>query len=133
MMMEYGVVESWSKVLILNMKDHYGQILKVLGFRMNGEVMLQVDGEMASLNLNTQQMKFHGVYVGVRSIYSGSYVESLVLLDKTIGVHIMNLENFADSSDSDEPSGGGVIWHRIGNCIRFLLHYLFNFIVFLGQ
>ncbi|KAL4378024.1 hypothetical protein GQ457_02G032570 [Hibiscus cannabinus] len=59
--------------------------------RKNGEVLLHVaKGEMASLNLNCQQLEPHGVVVGdsLNSV-DGSYVESLVLLDK--GVNVPNM------------------------------------------
>ncbi|KAK9016769.1 hypothetical protein V6N11_079263 [Hibiscus sabdariffa] len=68
---------------------------KVLGFRKNGEVLLQVDDrEMASLDLNFLQMELHGVEgvevaTGKISL-QGSYVESLVLLDKAVNVHSEN-------------------------------------------
>ncbi|GMI79441.1 hypothetical protein like AT3G06240 [Hibiscus trionum] len=63
-MKEYGVVESWTKVLTLH--PVIGLWLpSVLGFRKNGEVLLQVDdGEMASLDLNSQQMEPQGVLIG---------------------------------------------------------------------
>ncbi|KAK9016786.1 hypothetical protein V6N11_079280 [Hibiscus sabdariffa] len=64
-MKEYGVVDSWTKVLILPRDDEYLSVSRVLGFRKNGEVLLEVDNEkMASLDLNCQQMKLHEVEVG---------------------------------------------------------------------
>ncbi|MBA0654557.1 hypothetical protein Goklo_021538 [Gossypium klotzschianum] len=107
-MKEYGVVESWTKVLALHLIDQSGWFPRVLGFRENGEVLLQVDdGEMASLDLNCQQMEPHGVEVGAELLYVGSYVESLVLLDKAVDVRSVSDANHAiDSSDSDESSEG---------------------------
>ncbi|GMI65505.1 CONSTITUTIVE EXPRESSER OF PR GENES 1, CONSTITUTIVE EXPRESSER OF PR GENES 30 [Hibiscus trionum] len=107
-MKEYGVVESWNKVLALHMVDQSGWFPRVLGFRNNGEVLLQVDdGEMASLDLNCQQIEPHGVEVGAGLLSVGSYVESLALLDKAVDVRSVSDVNHAiDSSDSDESSGG---------------------------
>ncbi|KAK8558903.1 hypothetical protein V6N12_042195 [Hibiscus sabdariffa] len=95
-MKEYGVVDSWTKVLTLHRVDMYAWIPRVLGFRKNGEVLLRVDDvKIASLDLNRQQMdaplylnwqkmELHGVEVGgyLQSVHS--YVESLVLLDKAV-------------------------------------------------
>ncbi|KAE8684281.1 Detected protein of unknown function [Hibiscus syriacus] len=107
-MKEYGVVESWTKVLALHMFDQSGWFPRVLGFRNNGEALLQVgDGEMASLDLNRQLIEPHGVEVGEGLLWVGSYVESLVLLDKAIDVPCVSDANHAiDSSDCDESSWG---------------------------
>ncbi|KAK9016764.1 hypothetical protein V6N11_079258 [Hibiscus sabdariffa] len=84
-MKEYGVVGSWTKVLKLNRK----WCPNILGFGENGEVLVELDyGKLASLDLNCQQMELHGVEVTTNLIsLEGSYVESLVLLDKGIDVH----------------------------------------------
>ncbi|GMI79456.1 hypothetical protein HRI_001614900 [Hibiscus trionum] len=86
----------------LHTAGHYQCFPIVLGFRKNGEVLLQVhDGEMASLDLNSQQMEPQGVLIGGGGLTAVdfSYVESLVLLDKGIDVPAI------DSSDSAEWSG----------------------------
>ncbi|KAK9016746.1 hypothetical protein V6N11_079240 [Hibiscus sabdariffa] len=90
-MKEYGVVGSWTKVLTLTL--HRKWFPNVLGLRKNGEVLVQLDyGKMASLDLNFQQMELHGVEVTTKLIsLEGSYVESLVLLDKTVDVHCVSL------------------------------------------
>ncbi|KAK8503655.1 hypothetical protein V6N12_024827 [Hibiscus sabdariffa] len=90
-MKEYGVVGSWTKVLTLTL--HRQWFPNILGFRKNGEVLVQLDyGKLASLDLNCQQMELHGVEVTTNLIsLEGSYVESLVLLDKVIDVHYMSL------------------------------------------
>ncbi|KAL4378677.1 hypothetical protein GQ457_02G032050 [Hibiscus cannabinus] len=66
-------------------------IPRALGFRKNGEVLMQVaNGEIASLDLNCLQMEPRGVVVGDNlTTVDGSYVESLVLLDK--GVNVPNM------------------------------------------
>ncbi|GMI79443.1 hypothetical protein HRI_001613600 [Hibiscus trionum] len=94
-MKEYGVVESWTKVFTVQSVNPYGPRPRVLGFRKNGGVLLQaVDRELASLDLNSQQMEPRAVEVGeglipLRHHYirCRSYVESLVLLDKAVDVH----------------------------------------------
>ncbi|KAK9016772.1 hypothetical protein V6N11_079266 [Hibiscus sabdariffa] len=89
-MKEYGVVEPWTKVLTLHLGGHCP---RVLAFRMNGEVLLEVDdGEMASLDLNSQRMESRGVEVGT-GLFSveGSYVENLVLLDKGVDVPLWDM------------------------------------------
>ncbi|KAL4376879.1 hypothetical protein GQ457_02G032530 [Hibiscus cannabinus] len=83
---EYGVVESWTKVLALTRHIQSKSIPYVLGFRKNGEVLLEVDrGKMASLDFNCLKMEPHvveGVEVATTLItIEGSYIESLVLLD----------------------------------------------------
>ncbi|KAK9007049.1 hypothetical protein V6N11_019377 [Hibiscus sabdariffa] len=92
-MKEYGVVESWTKVLTLPTDPRYAWFPKVMGFRKNREVLLHMhNAKMASLDLNSQQI---------------SYVESLVLLDKAVNVHSgSDVNHPIDSSDSDESSGG---------------------------
>ncbi|GMI80341.1 CONSTITUTIVE EXPRESSER OF PR GENES 1, CONSTITUTIVE EXPRESSER OF PR GENES 30 [Hibiscus trionum] len=88
-MKDYGVVESWTKVLTLTLNIQRKWFPVVLGFRKNGQVLLQVDdGEMASLDLSCSKMEPHGVEVGAGLIsVCGCYVESLVLLDKAVDVH----------------------------------------------
>ncbi|KAK9016762.1 hypothetical protein V6N11_079256 [Hibiscus sabdariffa] len=88
-MKEYGVVDLWTKVLTLHRVDRYAWIPRVLGFRKNGQVLLQVNDEkIASLDLNCQQMEaplylncrqveLHGVEVGGDLQSVNSYVESV--------------------------------------------------------
>ncbi|KAK9016768.1 hypothetical protein V6N11_079262 [Hibiscus sabdariffa] len=71
-MKEYGVVEYWTKVLTLHGFKPGLCVLLVVGFRKNGQVLLQVHNVKmvlldlntqqmdASLNLNCQQFDFHG-------------------------------------------------------------------------
>ncbi|XVF70358.1 hypothetical protein PTKIN_Ptkin11bG0155700 [Pterospermum kingtungense] len=99
-MKEYGKVGSWTKVLHLT--DQSGGLPpRVLGFRKNGEVLLQVDGgEMASMDLNCQQIEHLGIEA--KASFVDSYVESLVLLDKGVDSSSVNDANLAsDSRDSD--------------------------------
>ncbi|KAK8503635.1 hypothetical protein V6N11_030738 [Hibiscus sabdariffa] len=124
-MKEYGVVDSWTKVLTLASRIQIIWWPKVLGFRKNGKVLLQVDDrEMASLDLNCLQMELHGVEVATGKIsLQGSYVESLVLLDKAVNVHSENDVNHPIYSiDSSRiyrrvQLGELVMWQR-GKCIH---------------
>ncbi|XP_039040426.1 F-box/kelch-repeat protein At3g23880-like [Hibiscus syriacus] len=109
-MKEYGVVESWTKVLALYMGDRSELFPRVLGFRNNGEVLLQVDeGEMAPLDLNRQLIKPHGVKIGEYFLSVESYMESLVLLDKAIGVC-----SVSDANHVIDSTGRRVKRHRTG-------------------
>ncbi|XVE50344.1 hypothetical protein DITRI_Ditri01bG0154900 [Diplodiscus trichospermus] len=82
-MKEYGVVGSWTKVLHLT--EQNGRIPWVLGFRKNGEILLEVDGGgMASLDLNSQQMEHLRIEAKTGCSFVHSYVESLVFLDKVV-------------------------------------------------
>ncbi|KAK9016750.1 hypothetical protein V6N11_079244 [Hibiscus sabdariffa] len=118
-MKEYGVVESWTKVLTLYGFQPGLCVPLVVGFRKNGQVLLQVHNvKMVLLNLNTQQMEaslnlncqqfdFHGCSNAVGSLCVNSYVKSLVLLDKAVDVRSYSDVNHPiDSSDPDESSGG---------------------------
>ncbi|KAL4377499.1 hypothetical protein GQ457_02G032170 [Hibiscus cannabinus] len=118
-MKEYGLVESWTKVLTLPMVPRYAWFPRVMGFRKNEEVLLHVHNvKMASLDLNSQQMEasldlnsqqteLHVVDDMAHLQSIRSYVESLVLLDKAVNVHSESDVNHPiDSSDSDESSGG---------------------------
>ncbi|GMI79459.1 CONSTITUTIVE EXPRESSER OF PR GENES 1, CONSTITUTIVE EXPRESSER OF PR GENES 30 [Hibiscus trionum] len=117
-MKDYGVVESWTKLLSLQRIDRYAWIPRVLGFRKNGEVLLRVHKvEMASLDLNflqfgaslclnCRQVELHGVEVGTGLLSVYNYVESLVLLDKEVDVRCeSDVNHLIYSSDSDESSG----------------------------
>ncbi|XP_039040427.1 F-box protein CPR1-like [Hibiscus syriacus] len=115
-MKEYGVVESWTKVLTYHVVNQSREYRGILGFRNNGEVLLQVgDGEMASLDLNSQLTELHRVKIRTGLLSVGSYVESLMLLDKAVDVRNASDVNHAIySSGSVESSGGRVKRHRTG-------------------
>ncbi|KAK8503639.1 hypothetical protein V6N11_030734 [Hibiscus sabdariffa] len=118
-MKEYGVVESWTKVLTLSLATE-PRFPKVMGFRKNGQVLHAHNTKMASLDLNSQQMEtsldlncrqmeFHGVEFGAELLSVHSYVESLVLLDKAVDAHNEgDVHHSMDSSYLDEWSGGEV-------------------------
>uniref|UniRef100_A0A5B6YXE8 F-box domain-containing protein n=1 Tax=Davidia involucrata TaxID=16924 RepID=A0A5B6YXE8_DAVIN len=83
-MKEYGVVESWTKLLTIDMREG---IRQVVGFRKNSEVLLsaRVKG-MISYDPKIQQIKYLGIHGSNRSFYADPYVESLVLLKGESGV-----------------------------------------------
>ncbi|KAL4376578.1 hypothetical protein GQ457_02G032620 [Hibiscus cannabinus] len=97
-MKEYGVVESWTKVLTLHTVPRYALFPRVMWFRKNGEVLLHMhNAKIASLDLNSQEMEDslylnsqkiepHVVDAGADLLSVRSYVESLVLLDKAVNV-----------------------------------------------
>ncbi|KAK9032783.1 hypothetical protein V6N11_017826 [Hibiscus sabdariffa] len=75
-MKEYGVFESWTKLLTLDFEYiPRNWFPRVLGFRKNRQVLLHVaNGRMASLDLNSQQMELHGVE-GVEVVTGRIYLE----------------------------------------------------------
>ncbi|VFR00471.1 unnamed protein product [Cuscuta campestris] len=97
-MKEYGVDSSWT--MVLHCIDENGKFVfdaslhHVFGVRKNGEVLLTVYGkdnekELATLNLNCHQQEHKqqlkcliGKGNGLYDVFVGSYLESLVLLDK---------------------------------------------------
>ncbi|KAA8526608.1 hypothetical protein F0562_008189 [Nyssa sinensis] len=81
---EYGVVESWTKLLTIDMRDG---IRQVVGFRKNSEVLLsaRVKG-LVSYDPKIQQIKYLGIHGSNRSFYADAYVESLVLLERESAV-----------------------------------------------
>ncbi|XP_023873418.2 F-box/kelch-repeat protein At3g06240 [Quercus suber] len=78
-MKEYGVASSWVKVH----QNRTLPIQRAVGFRRNGEVVLQMfGGSLVSWNPESQKNKDLGI-IGFSFTFVGYYVESLVLLDKT--------------------------------------------------
>ncbi|XP_050243943.1 F-box protein CPR1-like [Quercus robur] len=79
-MKEYGVASSWMKVH----QNRTLSILRAVGFRRNGEVVLQMfsGGRLVSWNPESQKIKELRI-IGFSFTFVGYYVENLVLLDKT--------------------------------------------------
>ncbi|XVF78159.1 hypothetical protein PTKIN_Ptkin14bG0107000 [Pterospermum kingtungense] len=104
-MKEYGVVGSWTKVLHLTDQSGFGRRPRVLGFRNNGEVLLQVDhGKMVSLDLNCQQMEHPEIDLQVDIVSVHGYVESLVLLNKGVDAGSVSYTNDANDLYSESDS-----------------------------
>ena len=80
-MKEYGVASSWTK--FSHQCPSLGMLQPCLvGFRRNGEVVLEnAIRELVSWNLDSQKIKNLKIN-GFHNTFVGSYVESLVLLDK---------------------------------------------------
>ncbi|XP_002525835.2 F-box protein At3g07870 isoform X1 [Ricinus communis] len=77
---KHGEGRSWSKQYTFGMQD-YGGLVRVLSFRKNGEVLLQIrSSELASYDPETNRVICHGGYP-YRSYYKvHTYMESLLLL-----------------------------------------------------
>ncbi|KAF5751171.1 hypothetical protein HS088_TW02G00181 [Tripterygium wilfordii] len=77
-MNEYGVAESWTKLLNI---DFWSGLRKVLGLRNNGEVLLvKNDGELVShdpWSKRSSKLEIHGES---SSFFADTYMETLVLL-----------------------------------------------------
>ncbi|CAL5393897.1 unnamed protein product [Camellia sinensis] len=79
-MEEYGVIESWTKRYTIIGQNVFS---KVLGFRKNGDVLID-DDELLSYDPQSHQIKNLGVYGNSFNVYT--YMESLVALDGADGV-----------------------------------------------
>ena len=89
-MKEYGVASSWTKVFSIPDPLRPGEYIpRPRGFSRNGEVVLIVGDKwkLASMDLENQKMKDLGIDSSMFS-FVGSYVESLVLLDKPANVAV---------------------------------------------
>ncbi|KAL4377643.1 hypothetical protein GQ457_02G032080 [Hibiscus cannabinus] len=93
-MKEYGVVESWTKVLTLHTGPQYAWIPEVLGFRKNGEVLLHMgNAKMAALDLNSQQME--------APLYLNSQQIELHAVD--VGADLLSVRTYVNESDFNHP------------------------------
>ncbi|KAH7855181.1 hypothetical protein Vadar_023294 [Vaccinium darrowii] len=78
-MREYGVVESWTKLYVVDMPDG---ISCVFGFRLSGELLMVTrGGDFVSYHRGSKRVEKLGMRAVKFSLYAESYVESLVLLD----------------------------------------------------
>lgn len=83
-MKEYGVAKSWSKLFTISLP---GTLRRTIGFRKNGEVILSLShNELVSYEPNTRQIKDLGIQGNIRSFYTDTYVETLVLLKGQNGI-----------------------------------------------
>ncbi|XVF78158.1 hypothetical protein PTKIN_Ptkin14bG0106900 [Pterospermum kingtungense] len=124
-MKTYGVVGSWTKVLQLTDQFWFGSYLTVLGFRKNGEVLLQpIGAELDSLDLNSLQMKHLDIQADYGFSYVDSYVESLVLLDKGVVAGSVSTDAINHANDSSEVERG---FGRIGKLYwKWMMERLFH-------
>ena len=92
-MKQYGVVSSWTNALSLTMISEVvcltrKQIPKPVGVTKNGKVVLEMDGELVLLDLETQKFKDLRL-LGYEYYFVDSYVESLLNILRKIGkMHI---------------------------------------------
>ncbi|KAG5556952.1 hypothetical protein RHGRI_007258 [Rhododendron griersonianum] len=100
-MREYGVVESWTKLYIVDMP---AGIPNVFGFRRSGELLMATrGGDFVSYHRGSKHVEKLGMRTVKGSIYAESYVESLVLLDGMNG----DFRGQCSLVDSLEDSQGG--------------------------
>ncbi|KAG5556954.1 hypothetical protein RHGRI_007260 [Rhododendron griersonianum] len=100
-MREYGVVESWTKLYIVDMPDG---IPNVFGFRQSGELLMATrGGDFVLYHCGSKRVEKLGMRAFKGSIYAESYIESLVLLDGMNG----DFQGQCSLVDSLEDSHGG--------------------------
>ena len=89
-MREYGVASSWTKVFTFTEHNPEVDLPLALGFRRNSELVLEMQSlQLVSLDLGNQNMKDLGINT-YSYTFVGSYVESLVLLDKAANGAVTN-------------------------------------------
>lgn len=81
-MKEYGVVESWTK-LVLTLAAQGEGIPRALGIRKEELLMEMKRGWIVSGDLESQQVRDLRIWGEPSRTFIGSYLESLVLLDKS--------------------------------------------------
>jgi F-box interacting protein len=97
-MKEYGVASSWTKVLTFTEHNPRVDLPFPLGFRRNSQLVLQLQnlklisldlGKQNGKDLEDQNVKDLGISASLYT-FVGSYVESLVLLDKAANGAVTN-------------------------------------------
>ena len=82
-MKEYGVVDSWTKLLTVDLNK---EIIRVLCLQKNGNILVEVnlpsDWELSSYDPKSQHVKSLGICGRPYYFHVDNYVENLVLLDK---------------------------------------------------
>lgn len=78
-MKEYGVAESWAKLYNFNLPE----VLKIIGFRKNGEVLLSTidNGQLLCYNYETRTLTNTGYHECFDLFAADTFTESLVLLE----------------------------------------------------
>lgn len=115
-MKQYGVEESWSKLLTGSLN---GGVSTVLGFRSSGEVVVgKWDGKLVSCQPG--RIKKMGIRGGKDSFYLGSYAESLILLD---GGNVVPMEDIVSSDGADDPADNAAVSFVLED--RSRMHYEF--------
>ncbi|XP_065632121.1 uncharacterized protein LOC136061359 [Quercus suber] len=82
-MKEYGVVDSWTKLFTIDLKQ---EIIRVLCLQKNGNILVEAklpnDWELSSYDPKSQHVKNLGISGRPHYFHVDNYVENLVLLDK---------------------------------------------------
>nr|XP_023895591.1 uncharacterized protein LOC112007448 [Quercus suber]POF27118.1 hypothetical protein CFP56_28949 [Quercus suber] len=82
-MKEYGVVDSWTKLLTVDLNK---EIIRVLCLQKNGNILVEVnlpsDWELSSYDPKSQYVKSLGICGRPHYFHIDNYVENLVLLNK---------------------------------------------------
>nr|XP_023895351.1 uncharacterized protein LOC112007050 isoform X4 [Quercus suber] len=82
-MKEYGVVDSWTKLFTIDLKQ---EIIWVLCLQKNGNILVEAklpnDWELSSYDPKSQHVKNLGICWRPHYFHVDNYVENLVLLDK---------------------------------------------------
>ncbi|KAI4376397.1 hypothetical protein MLD38_014165 [Melastoma candidum] len=87
LMREYGAAESWTKLFAIDICE-LGGIVRVIGFRKHGEVLLITpNDELVSYNPESQKISRLGLYGVANSFEVVNYVESLTLLETQNSAH----------------------------------------------
>ncbi|GJS23851.1 F-box protein-like protein [Tanacetum coccineum] len=108
-MKEYGESRSWEKMCIVSLP---GMLRRVVGFRMNGDVVMALKNhELVSVECSGN-IKSFGIYGNIRSFFVGSYVESLILVDqvdqKMYPVLRDDKDNYACASMEESGCGNNI-------------------------
>lgn len=96
-MKEYGVVESWAKVVTIDGQEGPGRLQRALNFRRNGDILIETRGrELVSYDPMTGTM----ISLGIQGSPAGTffvdyYVDSLVLLKGDTA--ILGHESYSDA------------------------------------
>jgi F-box interacting protein len=81
-MKEYADASSWTKIFTYAVRGYADDVARPIAFRRSGEVILEnLREQLVSCDLESQKIKDLGI-AGYGYTFAGSYVESLVLLDK---------------------------------------------------
>ncbi|KAF9672809.1 hypothetical protein SADUNF_Sadunf11G0082800 [Salix dunnii] len=88
-MKEYGVVESWTKLVLTTGAQGEG-IPRALGIRKEELLMEKKSGWIVSGDLESQQVRDLRIWGEPFHTFIGSYLESLVLLDKSNAIYGYN-------------------------------------------
>ncbi|KAM7503209.1 hypothetical protein LguiB_002113 [Lonicera macranthoides] len=117
-MKEYGSVGSWSKLYSINLQR---RLVRTLGLRKNGDLLLAVGKDLVSYNPESEKFKNLGVRSARDAFHVASYVESLVLLKEG---HEVPVE--AQNSVDEEADSHRAVMEHMEYAIQFFTDRSFN-------